>query len=72
MWTAETTPAHERRYHALPQSALPARTGQQPTYQEQWLHCTLRAAALAGLDPGGVLAQAVAKRDLLGARTAAD
>ena len=71
MWTAETAPAHERRYRALLQSALPPGTGHQPGHQEQWLHRTLRAAELAGLDPGEVLARAVAERDLTGARDAA-
>jgi hypothetical protein len=71
MWTAETTPAHQRRYRSLLQSALPPGTGQQPSHQEQWLHRTLRAAELAGLDPAEVLARAVAERDLLGARDAA-
>ena len=68
MWTAETTPARERRYRALLQSALPPGTGQQPSHQEQWLHRTLRAAELAGLDPAEVLARAVAERDLTGVR----
>ena len=51
MWTAETTPARERRYRALLESALPPGTGQQDSHQEQWLHRTLRAAELAGLAP---------------------
>ena len=68
MWTAETTPARERSYRALLQSALPAGAGQQDNPREQWLHRTLRAAELAGLDPGEVLARAVAERDLTGAR----
>ena len=71
MWTAETTPVHERRYRALLQSVLPPGTGHQPGHREQWLHRTLRAAELAGLDPGGILARAVAERDLTGARDAA-
>ena len=71
MWTAETAPAHERRYRALLQSALPPGTEHQPGHQEQWLHRTLRAAELAGLDPGEILARAVAERDLTGARDAA-
>ena len=68
IWTAETTPARERRYRALLESALPPGTGQQDSHKEQWLHRTLRAAELAGLDPGEVLARAVAERDLTGAR----
>jgi hypothetical protein len=68
MWTAETTPARERRYRALLESALPPATGQQDSHKEQWLHRTLHAAELAGLDAGEVLARAVAERDLIGAR----
>jgi hypothetical protein len=71
MWTEQTTPAHQRRYRTLLQSALPAATGQQPSDKEQWLHRTLRAAELAGLDPGEILARAVAERDLTGARDTA-
>ena len=67
----------DRRDRARPRAALPrpARsprsppgTGQQPSHQEQWLHRTLRAAELAGLDPGEILARAVAERDLTGVR----
>ena len=68
MWADQTTPARQRRYRALLQSALPPGTGQQDSHKEQWLHRTLRAAELAGLDPGEVLARAVAERDLTGAR----
>jgi len=68
IWTDQTTPARERRYRALLQSVLPAGSGQQASHREQWLHRTLRAAELAGLDPGEVLAEAVAERDLTGAR----
>jgi hypothetical protein len=68
MWTAETAPARERRYRALLQFALPPGTGQQDSHTQQWLYRTLRTAELAGLDPGEVLARAVAERDLTGAR----
>ncbi len=68
MWTAETAPVRERRYRALLQSALPQRTGWHDSHTQQWLYRTLHAAELAGLDPGEVLAQAVAERDLTGAR----
>jgi conjugative relaxase-like TrwC/TraI family protein len=68
MWTAETTSDREQRYRALLQSALPPGTGQHDSHTQQWLHRTLRAAELAGLDPGEVLARAVAERDLTGAR----
>ena len=71
IWADQTTPARERRYRALLHSALPALNDQKPTPKEQWLHRTLRAAELAGLDPGEVLARAIAERDLIGARDAA-
>ncbi|HEX3962886.1 MAG TPA: hypothetical protein VHZ03_40680 [Trebonia sp.] len=69
IWADQTTPARPRG--ALPPllgSALPAGYGQQDSHQEHWLHRTLRAAELAGLDPGQVLAQAVAERDLTGVK----
>jgi conjugative relaxase-like TrwC/TraI family protein len=68
MWTAETAPARERHYRALLQSALPPGTARHDSHTEQWLHRTLYAAELAGLDPGEVLAQVVAERDLASAR----
>ena len=69
MWTTETMPVREQGYRALLQAALPPGTElQQPSHKEQWLHRTLRAAELAGLDPGEVLARAVAERSLVGAR----
>ena len=40
----------------------------EPGHQARWLWRTLRGAELAGLDPGGVLADAVAERDLAGSR----
>jgi hypothetical protein len=68
IWTAETAPAREQHYRALLQSALPPGTGPHDSHTEQWLHRTLRAAELAGLNPAEVLARAVAERDLTGAR----
>ncbi len=68
IWDAETTPARQRRYRALLQSALPAGAGPQESHREQWLHRTLHAAELAGLDAGEVLTRAVAQRDLIGIR----
>jgi hypothetical protein len=68
IWDAETTPARQRRYRALLESALSPGAGQHDSHKEQWLHRTLRAAELAGLDPGEVLTRAVAERDLTGAR----
>jgi conjugative relaxase-like TrwC/TraI family protein len=68
IWAAETAPAREERYRALLQAALPAGYASEASHKEQWLHRTLHAAELAGLDPGGVLARAVAEQDLTGAR----
>jgi AAA domain-containing protein len=68
VWAKQTTLVREQRYRALLQSALPPGTGQQPSHKEQWLHRTLRAVELAGLDPGEVLTRAVAERNLVGAR----
>ena len=68
IWDAETTPARQRRYRALLQSALPAGADPQESHREQWLHRTLHAAELAGLDAGEVLTRAVAQRDLTGIR----
>jgi hypothetical protein len=68
IWDAETTPARQQRYHALLQSALPAGTDLLESHREQWLHRTLRAAELAGLNAEEVLTRAVAQRDLTGIR----
>ncbi|HET9967952.1 MAG TPA: MobF family relaxase [Streptosporangiaceae bacterium] len=68
IWTAETTPAHDQRYQDLLQSALPPGYHAEPGHQAKWLWRTLRAAELAGLDPARLLADAVAERDLAGAR----
>ena len=68
IWAAETTPARDQRYRALLMNALPPGYRREPGHQAQWLWRTLRAAELAGLDPGGVLADAVAERDLAGSR----
>jgi hypothetical protein len=68
IWATETAPARQRRYRALLQAALPAGYASQASHKEQWLHRTLRAAELAGLDPGDVLARAAAEHDLTGAR----
>jgi conjugative relaxase-like TrwC/TraI family protein len=68
IWAAETAPARQQRYRALLQAALPAGYASQASHKEQWLHRTLRTVELAGLDPGDVLARAVAEQDLTGAR----
>jgi hypothetical protein len=68
IWTAETTPAREQRYRKLLMDALPTEYRQEPGHQARWLWRTMRAAELAGLDPGQALAAAIAERDLTGAR----
>ena len=49
-------------------SALPPEYRREPGHQAKWLWRTLRAAELAGLDAGQVLADAIGERDLTGAR----
>ena len=68
IWTAETTPAREQRYRDMLINALPPGHRAEPGHQARWLWRTLRAAELAGLDPAQVLADAIAERDLAGAR----
>jgi hypothetical protein len=68
IWTAETAPAREQRYHSLLMASLPTRYQQEPGHQAKWLYRTMRAAELAGLDAGQALAAAIAERDLTGAR----
>ena len=68
IWAAETTPARDQRYHDLLTDALPPGYRSQPSHQAKWLWRTLRAAELAGLDAGQVLAAAIGERDLAGAR----
>jgi conjugative relaxase-like TrwC/TraI family protein len=68
IWTAETTAAREQRYRDLLMDALPFGHRVDPSHQARWLWRTLRAAELGGLDPGRVLAEAIAERDLAGSR----
>ena len=69
IWTAETTPAREQAYRAQLMNTLPPGYRRaEPGHQAKWLWRTLRGAELAGLDPGGVLADAIAERDLAGSR----
>jgi AAA domain len=68
IWTSETTPAREQRYDDLLQAAVPPGYSTDSSPQEKWLWQTLRAAELAGLDAAQVLADAIAERDLAGAR----
>ena len=68
IWTAETTPAREQRYHDLLMTSLPPGYRREPSHQARWLWRTLRAAELAGLDAAELLTAAIAERDLAGAR----
>ena len=68
IWTAETTPAREQHYRDLLLAHLPPEYRREPGHQARWLWRTLRAAELAGLDAGEVLAAAIGERDLAGAR----
>jgi AAA domain/TrwC relaxase len=68
IWTAETTPARDQHYTDLLLAVLPPGYQREPGHQAKWLWRTLRAAELAGLDAGRVLADAVGERDLAGAR----
>jgi hypothetical protein len=68
IWAAETTPARDQYYRDLLMCALPPGYRREPGHQAKWLWRTLRAAELAGLDPAGVLADAIAERDLAGSR----
>jgi hypothetical protein len=69
IWTTETTPAREQRYQDLLLAALPPGYRQEPGHQAKWLRRTMRAAELAGLDAGRVLADAIGERDLTGPAT---
>ena len=66
IWTAETSPAREQRYRKLLMDALPPGYRQEPSHQARWLWRTMRAAELAGLDPGQALAAAIGERPLTG------
>ena len=68
IWTSQTTPAREQRYRDLLAAHLPPGHCPEPGHRARWLWRTLRAAELAGLDPGEVLAAAIGERDLAGAR----
>jgi conjugative relaxase-like TrwC/TraI family protein len=68
IWTAETTPARQQHYRDLLAAALPPEHHRGTSHQARWLWRTLRAAELAGLDPAQILADAIAERDLDGAR----
>src|SRR4029077_20636977 len=56
------------RYRDLLLAALPPGHRRGTSHQARWLWLTLRGAELAGLDAGQGLAEAIAERDLAGAR----
>jgi hypothetical protein len=68
IWAAETIPVRDQRYYDLLMNSLPPGYRREPGHQAKRLWRTLRAAELAGLDPAGVLADAIAERDLAGSR----
>ena len=68
IWAAETTPARDQAYRDRLMNTLPPGYRREPGHQAKWLWRTLRGAELAGLDPAGVLADAIAERDLAGSR----
>ena len=68
IWTAETRDAQDDRYSDLVLAALPPHYRPGLSHQAKWLFRTLRAAELAGLDPGEVARSAIESRDLVGAR----
>ena len=68
IWAAETNPARQQHYQDVLINALPPADCREPGHQARWLWRTLRAAELAGLDAGQVLADAIGERDLAGSR----
>jgi hypothetical protein len=68
IWTDQTIPAREQYYRDLLLAILPPEYRREPGQQARWLWRTLRAAELAGLDAGHVLAAAIGERDLAGVR----
>ena len=67
IWTDQTTQAREQHYRDLLAAHLPSEHRRELGHQARWLWRTLRAAELAGLDPGDLLAAAIGERDLAGA-----
>jgi hypothetical protein len=68
IWTDQVTSARDQHFRDLLAAHLPPEHRHEPGHQTRWLWRTLRAAELAGLDPGDVLAAAIGERDLAGAR----
>ena len=73
MWEGETSQATSDRYRQIVLDALPDRWREQglASHQSRWLFRSLRTAENAGLDPAGVVRDAVESRDLEGARDVA-
>ena len=68
IWAAETKDAQHTRYRDLVMAALPDQYRHELSHQAKWLYRTLHTAELAGLDPAEVARDAIASRDLAGAR----
>jgi hypothetical protein len=68
IWAAETRDARNDHYRQLIMAALPPDYRRELSPKARWLFRTLRAAELAGLDPGEVARTAIASQDLTGAR----
>ena len=68
IWIAETRDACDDRYRQLVMAALPPGYQCELSHKAKWLFRTLRAAELAGLDPGEVTRTAITSQDLTGAR----
>jgi len=68
IWAAETKDSQRTRYREMVMGALPEEYRQELSPQARWLYRTLRSAELAGLDPAEVARDAIASRDLAGAR----
>jgi hypothetical protein len=68
IWAAETRGACDDHYRQLVMAALPSCYRRELSHRARWLFRTLRAAELAGLDPGEVARTAIASQNLLGAR----
>jgi hypothetical protein len=68
IWADQITAAREQPYRDLLMSALPPEHRRELGHQARWLWRAMRAAELAGLDAGQVLAAAIGERDLAGSR----
>jgi hypothetical protein len=68
IWTGQSIAGREQHYRDLLMEHLPPEYRRELGHQARWLWRTMRAAELAGLDAGEVLAAAIGERDLAGAR----